>query len=138
MRTINWGRLVLGGIVAGVVWTALASLINMLPEHGVAVIAVPGGRWERPSGATVGFLITLDVLMGFWAEWLYVSIRPRYGAGPRTAAITGISWWILSTLIELTWGSFGNVPPSFILPNIVFLLPAFVIAAFAGAWCYRE
>jgi hypothetical protein len=138
MGNINWGRLALGGIVAGVIWTGLASVINMLPVHGVVVIAVPGGRLERPSGATVGFLVTLDVLMGLWAVWLYASIRPRYGAGPKTAAIAGVSWWVLSSLIEMTWGAFQNVPPSWILPTMVFLLPAFVISAFAGAWCYRE
>jgi len=134
---INWGRVVLCGIVSGVVWTVLSSLITALLAKDF-VVAVPGGRLSKPPAGFVAFLFMVALMMGIWAMWLYAAIRPRYGPGAKTAAITGLSWWAISSCVDATWGSFGFVAPSAVLPASAASLPALIIAAMVGAWLYRE
>jgi hypothetical protein len=93
---------------------------------------------SAPSLGLVAFLFIVNLVMGIWAMWLYAAIRPRYGPGPKTAVLTGFSWWVISSLIDATWGSFGFVAPKAILAPMAASLPAIIIAAVLGAWLYRE
>jgi hypothetical protein len=137
MGKINWGRVVLCGIVAGLAWTGLSSIVTALAARDF-VAAVPGRRLSAPSGGLVAFLLIVNLVMGVWAMWLYAAIRPRYGPGPKTAVVTGFSWWVISSLVDATWGSFGFVVPKAVLAPMAASLPAIIIAAVAGAWLYRE
>ena len=137
MRKINWGRVVLCGIVAGLAWTVLSSIVTAFFARDF-VAAVPGGRLSAPSLGLVAFLFIVNLVMGIWAMWLYAAIRPRYGPGPKTAVLTGFSWWVISSLIDATWGSFGFVAPKAILAPMAASLPAIIVAAVVGAWLYRE
>jgi hypothetical protein len=137
MGKINWPRVLFCGVVSGIVWTVLSWLITaFLGQDFVA--AVPGGRLSRPPAGLVAFLLIVNLAMGTWAMWLYAAIRPRYGPGPKTAVITGLSWWVISSCVDATWGSLGFVAPSAVLPASVASLPALVLAALTGASLYRE
>jgi hypothetical protein len=137
MGKINWGRVVLSGIVAGLTWTVLSSVITAYLSKEFAA-TVPGGRISTPSASLVAFLFILNIVMGLWAMWLYASIRPRYGPGPMTAVLTGFSWWIITSLVDATWGSFGFVNAGALIGPMAASLPAIIIAAVLGAWLYRE
>jgi hypothetical protein len=134
---INWVRVLSCGLVAGVTWTVLSSVVTVLAGQAFSA-AVPGNRLTAPSAPLVTFLVVVNLAEGVWAMWLYAAIRPRYGAGPRTAVIVGLSWWVLSSLIDVTWGSFGFVPAGALLGPIAASLPATVLATLAGAWRYTE
>lgn len=127
----------LGGIVAGVVWAVESSAITALWSKEF-VAQVPGGRLVKPSGALAVFLLFVAVVMGIWAIWVYAAIRPRYGAGPRAAVITGLAWWLIAICADADWTSLGFVTPGSMLVPTVTALPALVIAALAGGWIYRE
>ena len=135
--SINWGRVLLCGLVAGLVWTLLSSVVTVLVGNDFAA-AVPGNRLSAPSTGLVVFLFVVNLVEGTWAMWLYAAIRPRYGAGLKTAALAGFSWWVISSLIDATWGSFGFVPAKALLGPMVASLPAIIVAAVVGAWLYKE
>jgi hypothetical protein len=137
MGTINWGRVFRCGLVAGLVWVVLATVFTKYLGYPFAA-AVPGGKLYAPSVELVVFLLALDLVMGIWAMWLYAAIRPRYGAGPKTAAMAGVAWWVITSLVDATWGSFGFVPWMALLPLMGASLPAIVVAALVGAWSYKE
>jgi hypothetical protein len=137
MGKINWGRVLLSGLVAGLVWTLLSSIVTALLGTNFAA-AVPGGRLSAPKIGLVIFLFILNLVMGIWAMWLYAAIRPRYGPGPKTAAVVGLSWWIITSLVDATWGSFGFVPVKALLPLSAASFPAIIIAAIVGGWFYKE
>jgi hypothetical protein len=137
MGRINWGRLLLCGVVTGVVWTVLSSISTVFVAADFAS-AVPGNRLFVPSGALVAFLFVVNLVEGIWAMWLYAAIRPRYGAGPKTAALAGLAWWVVSSLVDATWGSFRFVPARALLGPMAASLPELIVAALAGAWLYKE
>jgi hypothetical protein len=52
--------------------------------------------------------------------------------------VAGFSWWIISSLIDATYGSFGFFPARALVGPMAASLPAIIIAAVAGAWLYKE
>ena len=52
---------------------------------------------EVGGGALLMFL-AWGFLVGIFAVWLYAAIRPRYGAGPKTALCAGAAVWGLGYL----------------------------------------
>lgn len=136
MKGRYWIRVVLCGIVAGVVWhlVSVVFLSVAMPEFGAAL---QSRAPHRPLGGEVFFAI--DVAMGIWAVWLYSAISPRYGARPMTAAIAGVAWWMLKTLQSAKWAGLGFVELG---PNVLALgvatLAATLLASAAGAWLYRK
>lgn len=137
MSKISPGRVILSGIVAGVLWTILSSAITAYLSREF-VAAVPARRLTAPPGGMVAFLLIVNLVMGIWAMWLYAAIRPRYGPGPATAVLTGLSWWVITSLVDATWGSFGFVQQHALVAPMIASLPALILAALAGAWIYRE
>jgi hypothetical protein len=137
MGRINWGRVISCGVVTGVVWTLL-SAVSTWYVGGDFNSAVSGNKILAPSAGLAAFLVLVSLGGGIWAMWLYAAIRPRYGAGPKTAAVAGFSWWVVSSLADATWGSFRLVPVKALLPLSVVSLPEMILAALVGAWLYKE
>jgi hypothetical protein len=136
MSKINWSRVLGCGLLAGVVWIILGTLVTALLGRDFA--ALPNNHLAKP---TLGFTllnVLLDLLEGVSILWLYAAIRPRYGPGAKTAAIAALAWWFIVTLGDATWCSFGLFPPSSVIPLMAGTLPALVLAALAGARLYKE
>ena len=86
MGKINIGRLILGGIVAGLVSDLLAYLVDgLLLQQGWndAMLAL-----DHPSlaGNQIILFNVLGLIGGIAAIWVYVGIRPRFGACWKTAS----------------------------------------------------
>jgi hypothetical protein len=137
MTAINWRRVLVCGIVTGVVWSVLSAISTRLLGADFNS-AVPGNRLFAPSAGLAAFLFTVNLAGGIWSMWLYAAIRPRYGATARTAAVAGFSWWVVSSLADATWGSFGLVPIKALLRLSAVSLPEMIVAALIGAWHYKE
>jgi len=105
MGKINWSRVILCGVLTGVVYTVLSAISTWYVGAGFNS-AVPGNRIFAPSAGLAAFLLTVNLAGGIWAIWLYAAIRPRYGPGAKTAAVAGFAWWVVITLADATWGSF--------------------------------
>jgi len=133
MGGLNWRRVFMCGSGAGLAWSFL-SLPLLILFGGEIIDAVP-----RPL-VTVGRLgsFTLNVVAGIWAVWLYAAIRPRYGAGPKTAAIAGFSWWLIATINTWQWGDLGFLPLRDLLGLIIASLPILIAITMVGAWSYRK
>ena len=137
MGHINISRVVICGVVTGVVWTFLSAISTWYLGADFNA-AVPDNRLFSPGAGVAGFLFAVNLSSGIWVVWLYAAIRPRYGAGPKTAAVAGFAWWVVSTFADATWGSFGLVPVAALLPLSVVSLPEMIVATLVGGWLYRE
>ncbi|MGH9601582.1 MAG: hypothetical protein ACRD24_04245, partial [Terriglobales bacterium] len=103
---MNWGRVFLCGLVAGLIWWLLSAAILTF-FGGDLLTAVP--RIHAQGRGLIAFSITVNLGMGIWAMWLYAAIRPRYGPGPKTAVVAALGWWVMYCLAKANWGPFGLV-----------------------------
>lgn len=106
MGKINWGRIFLCGILTGGVWYLLGLLVFIfaLGRTDFAAAVEAAGRPRFPA---LPFI--LHLAGGIWTMWLYAAIRPRYGQGPKTAAVAGSALWVIGAVVDggRTGGSGG-------------------------------
>jgi len=136
VNKVNWLRVVLCGLLAGIVWIILGAMVTALLGRDFA--ALPNNRLGSPTPGFVLVNVALDLLEGISILWLYAAIRPRYGAGAKTAVIAAFAWWFVVSLGDATWCSFGLFPERTVIPLMVGTLPALVLCTIAGAKFYRE
>ena len=138
MGKINWARVLLGGLVwglvANVLWT-IPSFFNYFEEFRIVLQALGRPVPERSVFVLVGVLF---YAFGVVAIWLYAAIRPRYGPGPKTAAVAGLVLWFILALADTVWGAVLSLPISFWATSLGIWLVIMVAATMVGAWLYKE
>jgi hypothetical protein len=139
MGKINWGRVVLGGLLAGIVLNVFDFIVNgwLLSAQWNAALQALG---KSPMGFNViVWFVVCDFLIGLWVLWLYAAIRPRYGAGPKTALCAGLAaWFALAFVVNVSQLPMGLFPSSIMYWNMIGWLVAGPLAAVAGASLYQE
>lgn len=139
MGRINWGRVVAGGLLAGVVLNLYDFVMNgvVLADQWNAAMAALG-KGEM-GGSMIAWFVLFDFLLGIFMVWLYAAIRPRFGAGPKTAAYAGLAvWFLLGPLHAMGEVPVGLLPTNLYTINIVGALIFMPLAAVVGAWPYQE
>ena len=142
MGQINWGRVIPGGLLAGLVMNiGEAALHGGVLGRDVAELfkarGVPatGEPWQLAS------LVGVTFVLGVAAVWLYAAIRPRYGPGPRTALCAGLAVWVLAHLwsgVYLAAGFGGLITERLAWLPVAWGLLEAPLGTLAGAWLYKE
>ncbi len=98
MGKINVGRLILGGIVAGIAIDLLDYFVDgvWLAPRWASGMASLGRNAFSP--AEIIWFNLIGFATGLVAIWIYVAIRPRFGAGIKTAICAGLAVWLLTVL----------------------------------------
>lgn len=137
---INLARVILGGIVAGIV-------INLV--EGVMNGVVLASQWaeqmtslNRPAAGSMKQIIILNCwgfAAGILLVWLYAAIRPRFGAGPRTAICAGLFTWAaicgMGTAVPVILGIYRA---DLGLIGVGYELVEMIVAGLAGCYVYKE
>ena len=139
MNNINFPRVVLGGLVAGVVLNIGEFLLNdfvlgpQMKEFMARLnLPEPGNTFR-----IVAVLLTL--VIGVVIVWVYAAMRPRLGPGPKTAICAGVIAWIfVCVYCGVINGMIGQVPRNVMVIGVVWCFFEYTIAAIAGAWLYKE
>ena len=138
MSGINLGRVILGGLVAGVVNNILEYGVNdviLKADHEAALKAL--GKTVPTSGGVIASWTIMGFVFSIAIVWLYAAIRPRYGAGAGTAVRAGVAFWFFSSVFfALIVCNLTLLP--FSAMQLVLELVVAVITALVGAWLYRE
>src|ERR1043166_2879097 len=140
MGKINLGRVILGGIVAGIVIDLFEGVLNgaILSKQWEEVMAGLGKTGVMSVKQIIAFNLW-GLAAGLLMVWLYAAIRPRYGAGPRTAACAGIAVWALAYLLGSgVSGIMHLFPVGLTLVGIGVGLIETIVAGVAGAAVYKE
>lgn len=139
MGKINWGRVVLGGLLAGLVLNVFDFLVNgvwLADEWEAAMLALGKGKI---SGAMIGLYVLWDFALGIFIVWLYAAIRPRYGAGPGTAVLAGLAvWFVIFFLHFIGEAPLGLFPVRMYVIVTVVGFVQMALAGAAGGWAYKE
>ena len=139
MAHTNRGRVILGGLLAGVVINIVEFITNgvVLNSAWAQVVQSLG----KPP-LTVSSIVLFNVwgfLMGIASVWLYAAIRPRYGVGPATAIRAGVAAWVMSVfLVTVTNYAIGFVPVRLLVITSLVELIEIPVATVVGAWLYKE
>jgi hypothetical protein len=140
MGQLNWKRLILGGLLAGLVIDASEWLVNGVIFGGDWVSVMQG--LNRSTTFSVKQMVALNLsgfLTGITMMWLYASIRPRYGAGPRTAIIAGAAMWLMSYALGGAFPVIVHIfPRQLSAITLLLALVEAVVAALVGAKVYQE
>jgi len=143
MGKINFKRVILGGLLAGVVFIiielileGLVYLIFRLNESDLLMqtfddITLSGVRYHI---VNLSYFFVFCILI----IWVYAAIRPRFGAGPKTAFMTSGIFLIVLFLLYVNFINMGIFPLKICLLSIGFNVIELPSAVLAGASIYKE
>lgn len=139
MGKINLQRVILGGLVAGVVLNVFDFLLNGVVFKDAYNAALQALGKPAMTNNMVMWFVALDFLFGIFLVWLYAAIRPRFGAGPGTAVKAGLAMWVLFGLLHaLSEAPMGLFPQNLYVMGTLAALVIYPLAAVAGAKFYTE
>ena len=139
MGKINWGRVVLGGLLAGVVLNVVDwVMFGMVLKQDFAAAMQALGK-PASMDNLVPLFVALDFVTGIGLLWVYAAIRPRFGPGAKTAVIAGVAVWFFTGLLHaLGEGPMGLFPQRlYVIPTVVALIQ-YAVAGAVGAYVYKD
>ena len=139
MGKINWSRVVLGGLLAGVVlnvvdWLLYGVWLKQDFASAMQALNKPGSMDNL-----IPWFVFLDFVYGIGLVWVYAAIRPRFNPGVSTAVIAGVAVWFFVALMH----SLGEAPMA-LFPQRLYTLSTCValiqmpVATVVGAYLYKE
>ena len=139
MNKINMGRVLLGGLVAGLVISISNFLINRVLLRDAMNAEFSRLHVAEPSSDFIAKAVVLTFILGIAIVYLYAAIRPRFGAGVKTAICAGlIAWFFVFLYTSMLLGMALMMPVDLIAKRTVLGLIVYPIGAVAGAWLYQE
>jgi len=138
MGKINVARVILGGLVAGLIINISEYVLNIyvVAEESNAIMERMG---LPPIGMhQIVWFLALTFLLGIVIVFLYAGLRPRFGAGAKTAVIAGVAVWIVAMMAGVADVIIGILPANVLVLAGAWSLVETVVAAVVGAWLYQE
>jgi hypothetical protein len=136
---INLGRVLLGGLAAGLVMNISEFLLNAVVLAKEVEAALRAINLPPADGSAILKLVLLTFVVGLVTVWLYAALRARLGPGLRTALVTGLLIWFLifvhSGVVNSTLGIF---PAKVSWIGVGWGLIESTLGAITGAWLYRD
>ena len=140
MGQINTARVIVGGLVAGVVINIFESVLNgvVLAKQWEEVMRGLGKTPTFSGSQILGFIGT-GFATGLFLVWLYAAIRSRYGAGPKTAMCAGLAVWFIGYVLpNIGFLIMDLFPASLLLTGTAVGLIETLAAGLAGGALYKE
>jgi pimeloyl-ACP methyl ester carboxylesterase len=139
MNRINMGRVLIGGLLAGLIINFGEFILNgvlLAEEMNEAMKAL-----NKPpiSPGMIVWFVLFGFGLGFMLVWVYAAIRPRFGAGMKTAICASTLVWGLSSLFPNLFSIVIEIfPRGMIIFGTIWALVETNLAGIAGAWLYKE
>jgi hypothetical protein len=139
MKKINLGRVLLGGLVAGLVLNIGEFLLN-----GVVFADDMKQDFQRlglsdPGGNFIAKAVVATFVLGIVITFLYAAIRTQLGSGVKTAIYAGLLAWFFAILYPgVIYSGLGMVSMRLFWIGLVWGLVEYALGAIAGAWLYKE
>jgi hypothetical protein len=141
MARINWGRLILGSLIAAIIMFFTDGFLHekIAKADWQAVYDGLRATLPEPHGTSMVYFALFELGRGFTAMMFYATMRAYFGAGPKTAVLAGIVAWIAFSLTGpvqfIPLGFFSN---ALWLKVGAFQLIVSILATIAGAALYKD
>ena len=138
---INTKKVLLGGIVAGVVMNVIDFVVQYILGARMKAESdafKPGMADAMMTGSAIATSVVMDLILGIALVWTYAAIRPRFGPGPRTAMYAGALFWLLASIFFSGFMHMGMMSSGLWWSFAFFGLVNFLLSAWAGAKVYSE
>ncbi len=141
MAGINTGKVITGGLLAGLVFNVLDFITNTVIagadlSANFTRLGLDPSAMESASG--IATWVIIDFLFGILAVFTYAAIRPRFGAGAKTAACAGVVLWLAVSLVIFGLTQAGIATMGLFVKLTILALITNVVGTIAGAWAYKE
>jgi len=139
MGRMNMGRLIAGGLVAGVVGNVLHAVSGMyLTTVEMSDMQRRLGLSQDVINSSMPTWIIVDLVWGLLLVFTYAAMRPRFGPGPKTAVVSGVTLWLAVCSVFAGLTAIGiYTEQAFIKESFLNLVTA-IAASLAGAALYKE
>lgn len=141
MATINWARLLSGGLIAAIIAFLSDGFLHerLLNADWKAVYDNLGATSPAEHGSHMAYFVAFELGRGLVSMFVYVMMRPHFRPGPKTAALAGVVAWIAFSVTGpaqfIPLGFFSNALWAKVM---VFQLVTSILAAVAGAALYKD
>lgn len=139
MGKINFGRVLLGGLVAGVILNAGEWVLNGIVLHKEMDDFFKRCGFPQPGNKFLAIAVAITFVLGIVIVLGYAAIRPRFGPGPKTAIIAGLfAWFGVVVYQNVIAEGLGMVPANLAALVIGWEIVEYLLAALVGAALYKE
>ena len=139
MNKINVGRVLLGGLLAGLVISIGNFLLNRVWLRDAMNVEFARLNLPEPGNDLIAKAVVLTFILGIAIVYLYAAIRPRFGAGVKTAICAGLlAWFFVFLYTSILLGMALMMPVDLLVKRTLLGLLVYAIGAVAGAWLYKE
>ena len=141
MASINSGKVITGGLLAGVVMNICDTAWNftVMKDDMLAMAQ----KFGMDPAAAMSFSaavpwIFVDFVLGLVIVWNYAAIRPRFGPGPKTAVLAGLVPFVAITAILGGFTSMGMMSSATFVKGTLTSIVTVVLGSLVGGWAYKE
>lgn len=139
MKKINVVRVLLGGLIAGVVLNAGEYLFHNVVFTDDTKNELQNLNLPAPGSDFIAKAVVATFILGIVITFLYAVIRTQFGPGVTTAIYAGLLAWFFTILYPgVIYNGLGMVSTRVFAIGLAWGLVEFAIGAIAGAWPYKE
>ena len=129
----------MGGLAAGVVANALDYVINgfLLTNEANEMMLRLNLKPDQVEGSFVTWIV-VDFIYAFILVFGYVAARPRFGPGPKTATIIGMTYWLAIAAVFAGLTAMGIYTQQGFMKTAALQIASTLIPIWVGAAIYKE
>ena len=141
MSAINTGKVIVGGVVAGVVMTLVDIVVTgglLASRWNAAMERLGLPPFDEGGPTDLATLIGTNIILGLLLAFVYAAIRPRFGPGPKTAVVAGLLVALPPILTVLSMSTMDVFEMSMVGTFALSTLIVVCAGALVAGWIYKE
>jgi hypothetical protein len=139
MGNLNFGRVILGGLVNGLVINIGEFVLNEVVFKQQMEEMAKKLNVGMPGGSFIAIAVLITFILGIVIVLTYALIRPRLGAGPKTAIVAGlICWFGIYVYSGILNSMFFGLGKHLLVIGMAWGLAEYLLGALLGGWLYKE
>lgn len=137
--TVNIGRVVSGGLVAGLIMNVSEYVLNEIVLAEDMASSFAAMNLASPSGSTIGLFIAMTFALAIATIWLYAMLRSHSGPGMSTAICTALLvWFFYGFMCNTFFWALGMASGGVTITVLVWMLVEILVGTLAGAYLYQD